>query len=324
MQKPSGPARIVAFCSPKAGVGRSMAVANVAWVLATAGRRVLVVDWDLESPSLHAFFRPFLLDPMLASTEGVIDAANGFARQPSHPSADAGQILLGCAVSLEWTFPGGGTLDFLPAGRQSPAYPVRVADFDWRAFLDAPAGDSFVDGVERSLRAEYDVVLIDIHCGLNEAGRMCAVRLADAVVLCFTLVPSSIEGARNLAEQVQSERSRTPAEFFPVPMRIDFAEKELLERGRRHARESFAPFQPASLPRRESYWAEVEVAYIPYYAYSEALAPFGDRPGDANSMLAASERLASRLVAAPIGSVVYATPEKTKQVLAKYEGHGWK
>jgi MinD-like ATPase involved in chromosome partitioning or flagellar assembly len=30
-----------------------MALANVAWLLAYNGHRVLVLDWDLESPGLH-------------------------------------------------------------------------------------------------------------------------------------------------------------------------------------------------------------------------------------------------------------------------------
>jgi Mrp family chromosome partitioning ATPase len=37
-----------------------MALANVAWILAANGRRVLVADWDLESPGLDRFFQPFL------------------------------------------------------------------------------------------------------------------------------------------------------------------------------------------------------------------------------------------------------------------------
>ena len=37
-----------------------MALANVAWILASNGKRVLAVDWDLESPGLHKFFHPFL------------------------------------------------------------------------------------------------------------------------------------------------------------------------------------------------------------------------------------------------------------------------
>jgi MinD-like ATPase involved in chromosome partitioning or flagellar assembly len=289
-------------------------VANVAWILANTGRRVLVVDCDLESPSLHEFFRPFLLDPGLLSTEGMIDALSELALQ--HPSVVAEPDLLRYVVSLEWTFPEPGTLDFLPAGRQSAAYAVRVARFDWRAFLEGAQGELLVDGIERAMRDEYDVVLIDIHCGLTEAGRLCAARLADAVVLCFTLAPSSIEAASTLAEMVQSERSSAPAELFPVAMRVDPFEKELLERGRKQALEAFLPFGP----RDESYWADVEVAYIPFYAYNEMLAAFGDRPGDTNSVLAAAERLASHLVGGPIGPQVYAGPEMSQQVIARYNG----
>ena len=54
--------RIVTFYSYKGGTGRSMALANIAWILAGGGKRVLVVDWDLEAPGLHRYFRPFLLD----------------------------------------------------------------------------------------------------------------------------------------------------------------------------------------------------------------------------------------------------------------------
>ena len=40
---------IVTFYSYKGGVGRSMALANVAVLLARRGLKVLAVDWDLES-----------------------------------------------------------------------------------------------------------------------------------------------------------------------------------------------------------------------------------------------------------------------------------
>ncbi|SCG01354.1 AAA domain-containing protein [Streptomyces sp. Ncost-T6T-2b] len=42
--------RIVTFYSYKGGTGRTMALANVAWILAANGKRVLAVDWDLGGP----------------------------------------------------------------------------------------------------------------------------------------------------------------------------------------------------------------------------------------------------------------------------------
>ena len=48
--------RIIAFYGFKGGAGRSLLLANTAALLAAAGRRVLVVDADLEAPGLGRFF----------------------------------------------------------------------------------------------------------------------------------------------------------------------------------------------------------------------------------------------------------------------------
>jgi tetratricopeptide (TPR) repeat protein len=49
---------IATFYSYKGGVGRSMALANVARWLQLQGLRVVIVDWDLEAPGLESFFAP--------------------------------------------------------------------------------------------------------------------------------------------------------------------------------------------------------------------------------------------------------------------------
>ena len=50
---------IITFYSYKGGVGRSMALANIACLLANkleGNDKVLMIDWDLEAPGLHQFF----------------------------------------------------------------------------------------------------------------------------------------------------------------------------------------------------------------------------------------------------------------------------
>lgn len=47
----------ITFYSFKGGVGRTMALVNVAAQLAEMGRKVLVVDFDLEAPGLETFER---------------------------------------------------------------------------------------------------------------------------------------------------------------------------------------------------------------------------------------------------------------------------
>ena len=51
---------VITFYSFTGGTGRTMALANVAWILAANGHRVLVADWHFESPGLHRYFRPFI------------------------------------------------------------------------------------------------------------------------------------------------------------------------------------------------------------------------------------------------------------------------
>src|SRR4051812_15582366 len=86
LERASPLGRVVTFYSYKGGTGRSMALANAAWTLAANGLRVLMIDWDLEAPGLHRYFRPYLLDPELESSDGLMDFmlafADAAARQP--------------------------------------------------------------------------------------------------------------------------------------------------------------------------------------------------------------------------------------------------
>jgi cellulose biosynthesis protein BcsQ len=48
---------VFTFYSYKGGVGRSLAVMNVAYTLAGWGRHVLMVDMDLEAPGISSFLQ---------------------------------------------------------------------------------------------------------------------------------------------------------------------------------------------------------------------------------------------------------------------------
>ena len=100
--------KVVTFYSFKGGTGRTMALANVAWILASNGLKVLVVDWDLDSPGLHRYFHPFLDPAKVAATQGIIelitdyawDATQGGDRSPDWVKKRA--QIIPHAVSLAW------------------------------------------------------------------------------------------------------------------------------------------------------------------------------------------------------------------------------
>ena len=76
---------IFTFYSYKGGVGRSMAVANVAQWMRLQGLRVLIVDWDLEAPGIEEFFLAdaAALDAV-RSQPGLIDLLEAYKR--TYPS----------------------------------------------------------------------------------------------------------------------------------------------------------------------------------------------------------------------------------------------
>jgi hypothetical protein len=293
--------RIITFYSYKGGTGRTMALANVAWIVASRGFRVLAVDWDLESPGLHRYFHPFLLDKNLRSSRGVIDMIRDYAAATLDPSAvsendhswlDRYAQVFQYAVSLSWEFPDGGRLDLLPAGQQNSSYTQAVSTFDWDRFYERQNAGAFLDALREDMRRHYDYVLIDSRTGLSEAAGICTIHMPDMVVDCFTMSEQSIDGAAAVAHSIVSQRPDEPIRILPVPMRVEDAEQSKLEAGRDVARLRFGPFlADMTAEEVETYWGDVEIPYKPFYAYEEILAPFGDRPKLENSLLAAFERL---------------------------------
>jgi hypothetical protein len=327
---PGGGGRIVTFYSYKGGIGRTMAVANVGWILASAGLRVLLIDWDLEAPGLHRYLSPFLDDPELAATPGIIDFLCDFATETriKHTTDDWYQSsvsLLRYTQGVDWKFPGNGTLEFVGAGRQNAAYGIQVMGFDWDDFHEHLGGGLFLQAVKHRLRGEYDFVLIDSRTGISDSSGVCTVQMPDTLIVLFALNRQSIEGAAAVAASADRQRRKTKDEpalrIWPIPARIELAEKERLEAGRVVARATFDRFiGHLERDKRRAYWDKMEVIYQPYYAYEEALAVFADQHRSTNSMLASMEALASAIVGKEIESGM--KDEERRRGLALYKSGG--
>ena len=228
--QPPREGQIVTFYSFKGGTGRTMALANVAWILAANGKRVLIADWDLESPGLHRFFQPFMeyrsepngqassissadmrgrrWMPELVPTRSF--AGNDEAEAARNEIATIVDEHIGrvkdYAIPLNWQFPEPGALHFLSPGKQANGdYQATLSALDWDNFYDNLHGGLFFDALRELLKRDYDYVLIDSRTGLSDIADICTVHLPDIVVDCFTLATQGIEGAATMAKH-DSER----------------------------------------------------------------------------------------------------------------------
>jgi len=299
---------IITFYSYKGGVGRSMILANVAWILASNGKRVLVVDWDLEAPGLHRYFHPFLLDKSLNYTEGVIDFLLNFIDKALTPSEEDDEnwykpfaSLAHYTVSLEWDFPKEGFIDFVPAGKQNADYAERVNSFNWQNFYERFGGGVFLNYVRKEMRNEYDYILIDSRTGISDTSGICTVQMPDILAVFFTANDQSILGAAGVANSVNDcwqtdvTRLKDKCRIFPVLTRIEYSEEEKLKVTKEYAKSKFFNLLQLSQKKQNEYWGNVEIPYVPFYAYEEILATFNDDPYRRNSLLAAIEQLVAYL-----------------------------
>jgi MinD-like ATPase involved in chromosome partitioning or flagellar assembly len=322
--------KIITFYSYKGGTGRTMAISNVAWILASNSYRVLLIDWDLESPGLHRYLRAFLADPELTESQGLIDflcdaAATSTMMQVGPSRRARFSSFKEYTVDVNWTFRGGGSIDFLPAGRQDKDYAQRVGTFDWRKFWEQLGGRSVLQAARAELKANYDYVLIDSQTGLSEVASICTVEMPDVLVVPFTLNRQNINGAAAVMASVRAQREQE-LPIFPIPTRIETGETDKRAAAIAYARQVFAPFlthlqsdrRVIDAAQQAAYWRDVETPYVSYYAFEEVPAAFKDEAGSPRGVRAANERIAYWITNRTLTSHQTESEERRRAIVEAY------
>ena len=236
----SASGRIVTFYSFKGGVGRTMALANVAFLAAMNRKRVLVMDWDVEAPGLHYYFRgmqdttaakalraaPGVLDLVwqwstaLRGAEAVTDVKELVDRyRGGAPFREMVQSLLPDFDD------DGGLLHHIGAGSSTIAIPDLVpyeealARFDWSSFFADEAGGVLLSALRDWAKSEYDYIFLDSRTGFADVAGICTMQIPDQVALCYIYNRQNIDGIAQVAGAIRSRRGRD-VELRGVPMRV--------------------------------------------------------------------------------------------------------
>lgn len=203
----------ITFYSYKGGVGRSLAVANTAAMLAQRGRRVLLVDFDLEAPGLDSFSE----FANAAGKRGVVEYVSEFIRTNSAP--DLREFIHSCHLSA----PSRGQLWVMPAGRKDTTYNHDLSRIRWAELYEQDNGHAFFANWKAAVDAEFqpDYVFIDSRTGLTEVGGVCTTFFPDLVVMLFALNEQNVRGIGTVAQSIrQADPDRVPQIHFvatPVP-----------------------------------------------------------------------------------------------------------
>ena len=195
---------VTTFYSFKGGVGRSMALVNVAATLALRGRRVLAVDFDVEAPGLDTF------DVLRTRAEvpGVVDFVRRYLESGEAP--DVTEYIGKCPDIGDEN----GSLWLMPSGK-SDSYSANFNQIDWVDLYDRHDGyllfEDLKEQWKRTIRPDY--VLIDSRTGHTDTCGICTRQLPDSVVVFFFPNEQNLRGLTEVVADIRSEadepRNRT-------------------------------------------------------------------------------------------------------------------
>lgn len=229
--------RFFTFYSYKGGVGRTMALANVACQLANRhGKDIVCIDWDLEAPGLHYYFD--FTDKDLAGRAGLLDYLREFMAQVKLGSKGHAPEIEDYLIELKDAQREKirhGRVRLMHCGQTNRNYTAHVQNFKWEEFYEKYEGFRAIEMLRTQLIdvAGADLVLIDARAGQAEVGTTPTIQMPDAVVLLFTCNAQSLEGTDRIVRglvnhPMREEIGRTPKVLL-VPARV-FPREEKFQR----------------------------------------------------------------------------------------------
>lgn len=233
--------KIVTFYSYKGGVGRTMALANVAFLAALNGKKVLVMDWDLEAPGLAYYFRGLLAPSQakeLKDWPGLIDLVYNWCNLASEETTKEqfsdslnkvkdGSVFSEVVRSLveDDLFEKKISLDYIGTGARfvgsdkKISYEDALTQFSWVDFFSNKSGGFFLNQLREWAKRNYDLILIDSRTGFADVAGICTMQLPDEVALCFILNRQNIDGIARVSAAIREKRNDELV-IHALPMRV--------------------------------------------------------------------------------------------------------
>jgi tetratricopeptide (TPR) repeat protein len=196
-----------------------MALVNVGLELVRGGRRVLLVDFDLEAPGLTTY-KALRRE---GGHPGVVEYVTEYIRKKESPDVSRFLYPVDLArarghrkarkpsnVPAEGGSRGStGQLWVMPAGKGDAAYGAALGAINWNSLYEHLNGYLFFEDTKLQWReaVKPDYVLIDSRTGHTDVGGICTRQLADAVVLMFTPNEQNLAGLESVCHDIRREET---------------------------------------------------------------------------------------------------------------------
>ena len=216
--------KVITFYSYKGGVGRTLALANIAQRLANDfGKVVAVMDFDLEAPGLHHKFTPDFKS--LKIKKGLVDYIYEFAvNNKIEP------LIKPFSLQLPKERKEAKPIYIIPAGNTNQSeYWQKLAAISWHEMFYKPnsQGVNFILNLKKQIEKELnpDFLLIDSRTGITEISGITISLLADECVVVSVNNKENFTGSEQVINSIRSSENtflKTPNVHF-VLSRIPYS-----------------------------------------------------------------------------------------------------
>ncbi|MGH9890526.1 MAG: KGGVGR-motif variant AAA ATPase [bacterium] len=231
---------VTSFYSYKGGVGRTLCLLNVAWELALRGKRVVLVDLDLEAPGLHRAHlscggaKEEKWGP-IGKREGLLQAFHAWMDRVDEQNEASQPFDLRLVIDLGPD----KNIALLPAGRNDDEqdvdddYQTLLQRFNWGTFYNKPyCGRNFLEKAVEFLGEQgFEHMLIDARTGLTDVQYVTTIHLPDLVILVTNLTEQSLRGTHEQIQRIDkinkecrrkkgSDHRRLTLEHTPIEMLV--------------------------------------------------------------------------------------------------------
>ena len=261
------PCPFITFYSFKGGVGRSMAVINVAGIIAARGFRVLVIDMDLEAPGI-SYLATEATGFDERSQPGIVD----FLSDAVERGRDSALFGESAAVAVarycgRYELPEGapnGSLHIMPAGRLDGDYPARLEGLGLPDLYRVGDGLALIRAFKQAVQESrlFDYVFIDSRTGFSDESGICTRDLADYLMIVSGLNKQNVEGT---AQFLAALRKATGGErlFEVILSPVPNGEDALVDQREAAARVAFEAAWGAPVK------LQLQIPYHPQLALTE-------------------------------------------------------
>lgn len=193
--------KTITFYSYKGGVGRTLALSNIAKRLAEFGKKVCILDFDLEAPGLHIKLEDQIEKQGIQS--GIVDYIYEFSTKGTIPNDIS-------MYSTKLKSP--KNMFFIAAGNTLPNdYWMKLAQINWWKlfYSEQSEGIPFFLDLKEKIKLKYnpDYLLIDSRTGITELSAITISILADSVIFFAANNKENIQGCKHVLRSISNSEN---------------------------------------------------------------------------------------------------------------------